>query len=72
MSIEKRTIDILRHIESRGGWVLEAKLPHNDTLLMHRLINRGFIKNVGMVLETEETIFEITKEGAEEAKRTDN
>ena len=69
---ERRTIEILRMIQSGGGLIREAALPHKDDLIMFRLTNRGFVKAIGVNADTGEALFSITKEGEKEARRNDN
>ena len=69
---ERRTIEILQGIQSRGGLIREGSLPHQDTLIMTRLTNRGFVKVIGINTETGESLFSITKAGEDEAKKMDN
>ena len=64
---EKRTIEILRSIQNRGGLIREGQLPHEDDLIMFRLTNKKFVKAVGVNAETGESLFCITKEGEKEA-----
>lgn len=71
-SHEKRTIEILRSIQSRGGLVREGQLPHQDNLIMFRLTNKKFVKAIGVNTETGEPLYCITKEGEQEASRGGN
>lgn len=68
-SAESKAIKILTKVrDCFPNGIRESKLPHQDDLVMHRLTNRNFLRATD-VLETGESIFEITEEGIKEAQR---
>jgi hypothetical protein len=69
-TIEAKAIRVLERVRDfHPQGIREGKLPYNDQLVMHRLTQRGFLKVTGVVEETGECLFEITKEGTEEAEK---
>lgn len=69
-SAETKAIKILEHIrDCHPNGIRESRLPYEDQLVMHRLTNRNFLKIAGIFEETGECLFELTKEGMEEAKK---
>ena len=69
-TVEAKAIKVLERVRDfHPKGIRESSLPHQDQLVMHRLTQRGFLKIVGILEETGECLFEITKEGKEEAKK---
>lgn len=68
-SAENKAIKILEKVRDFfPHGIRESKLPHEDQLVMHRLTNRNFLRATD-VLETGESIFEITEAGIKESQR---
>ena len=68
-SAESKAIKVLVRVrDCFPNGIRESKLPYEDQLLMHRLTNRNFLKATD-VLESGESLFEITEAGIKEAQR---
>jgi len=69
-SAESKAIQILERVRDfYPNGIKESKLPYDDELVMHRLTNRKFLRTIDVILETGESIFEITAEGLKEAQK---
>ena len=67
---ESKVIKVLERVRDfHPKGIREGKLPYEDQLVMHRLTQRGFLKITGVLGETGECLFEITKEGTAEAEK---
>ncbi len=69
-TVEAKAIKVLERVRDfHPKGIRESRLPYQDQLVMHRLTQRGFLKVVGIIEETGECLFEITKEGQAESNK---
>ena len=64
----EQTTAVLARIVRHGGAIEESSLPHQNVLVMHRLTQRDFIKEV-VEYENSERVYAITDKGVAELER---